>query len=387
MNRDYKLTEIIKGIKNKEEAAEKDLYRFFYSLMFKLIKSFESDEQKAREVFQETFYIISSKIKRGKIHLPEQEDQTQKMLTASFRRYAFKRLFDMDRSVASLIKGVEKNIRYAENHLLERLHNQSVKKYAAYLGSQYQMGPSNHEDLLSEALTKLADNIKVRKFSLDENAPNEMNRNKIFKYFRTMLFGMANKKTRNYQKDQKLYAELKETQSLLPDYAAIKYKEQESLSSIASEAFDNLDQVGQYILKEFFYYKKKPRQIAQTCPYPQYRNTAKVVEKKAACLSKLRVDFGGLMNQAGNVSLIQEFKNLSQYVIQQLEEPCLTILKLTIAPIKKTSAEIVEIIQQTLPLEIASNFKSPIQINKRRYRCLQSMHENLWQELYNRQKL
>lgn len=384
MDRAYSINEILAGVKDRKEASEKALYRFLLNAYYKMITTFEPQEMNAQTIFQDAFYILLERIKAGRIALMEEED-TRKIVLRMAHRYIHQGLFDMKRSVYSVTVGVEKNIEIALNHLSAEMGNQSIIKYSAYLEHNYNLGVAGHKDLISQALTQLIKNIQEQKFALSPADPNEMNKNKIYKYFRAILFGIARKESRGSTKDRKLLNQLKESENKEDAFEEMVYEEKKSLHKLALEALNNLDEVGRYIIKATYLHRKKPIQIAKTIPFPEYRKTEKIVEKKAACLGKLSTDFGSIMYEVKDKGLFNQFKSINNFVLEKLKDPCLTILKNVFSPIKVSYAEIVEIIQTTLKPEEAQKLTTPTQVKKRKYRCLQALHEGIWHLLLNPQ--
>ena len=140
-----------------------------------------------------------------------------------------------------------------------------------------------------------------------------------------------------------------------------------------------LDQAGQRILKELYFFERKPRQIAKLMKLEAYDSTEKVQSKKKDCLQKLKREAARLVQRLGDTARL-EFIQLISRLVQELAEPCRTILYLFLPP-NSLSYELIAKELQRLPISSgATDLRTADQIKKRKFRCMQGLNEALWKQ-------
>ena len=108
--------------------------------------------------------------------------------------------------------------------------------------------------------------------------------------------------------------------------------------------------------------------------------TQHVVEKKMAALQKLKQLMQqslGQLNQAG----ITRMQRVVRSILDKLVEPCRTILNYALPPNNWTYEAIAGELKNRLSKTEFTSVETTEQIKKRKYKCLQSMQESVWEEL------
>ena len=146
--------------------------------------------------------------------------------------------------------------------------------------------------------------------------------------------------------------------------------------------FDNLDEIGRYILRAHYIEGQSAKQIAKRSPFAAFQSTETIHQKRITSLKKLSQDLFSIRTGFSREELLR-LARITEFVIGQLLEPCRSLLQYAFPPENKNPAEIAVLLQQTRPRAEVSSLATAAQVKKRKYKCKLSLWDKLWKELLN----
>lgn len=377
------LIKIIKSIQSGSKTEEKELYRLLYKSCFSKIMELRIPKEEAEDLFQDAFFVLVRRLQSGKI-ADSNSSITENYLIRTFTRIYLQLVYSLERAVFFVVKNVQQQIPQARHQLVLALTTERVQLYTEKLIQQYRLTAVTKDDIINESIASFLERIDTGNFTLEPQDSNALNKNKLFKYFNLVVMGTAS----GWRK--------KEFPTIDMEAAGNEVSGQESdaLSLIESDALyfkvrallHNLDEAGQFILKETYTNNRTPKQIAAIIPNVEYQTTEKIVKKKISSLNKLRKDFAAIMNEL-DTKVITQVIGISSFVMEHLIEPCKTILQNAFPPKEKSMDEIAEILQVSFPARMVGDLKIGEQVKKRKYKCMRLLHEGIWEQLLQLQKI
>ncbi|MBK8504215.1 MAG: sigma-70 family RNA polymerase sigma factor [Saprospiraceae bacterium] len=269
------------------------------------------------------------------------------------------------------MKGNDARARERLSIVLLSAQNQN---YAKYLVQSLSIRSLDHQDFLQESVIILLQNIENDKFRLEPGSSNEVDRKRIFKYFREIV----------YRQVHKVYRDDKKLTQLDDQFDHIN--QSDSLST-ADDKFDlavyqcfhSLDPVSQKMLKHLFSDNLSPKEVAKKMNHPEFPNTKDIVEHKFNCLQKLKSLTSEKLLEMDQKSF-NTYLEVSKSALKNLDEPCKTILTNILPPIHKSYKEMLSILKNSKIPE-KEFLKTEDQVKKRKYKCMITLQDRIWQNL------
>lgn len=360
---------------------KKQLYKMLYLYMQPMLLSEGLDQAIVDRVFQSSFLVLQKKIEWGKLAMPNLASTAERTkLQQTFHRILHHQLYQPAVYPDQTIRAVRNANVVAERNLIAYLQSASMEQYAWKLIHDFKLASLSAQDILQEGVVKMIVLIKAEQFELEKTATRELNKNRLLKFYKLLIYRWAN----DERKKRKPKLESKAQEKLPEPPAEVQEMEDTDLPLLAKmqQLFYQLDAAGQYILKASYFQQWSLKEIGKASPFAAYQTTAAVKEKKQASLKKLRSYLAVAMQKMNTVELDQLTK-LTQYILTEFQEPCRTILTNALPPKEKSYKEIVEILQQTRPTEEVEHLKNEGQIKKRKYKCMQTLYDQIWSKMLN----
>lgn len=378
MSNPLRLESVFMAIRDGKKAEELELYRLIFQQRSRFLGTDPLLSGEVETVFPEAFFVLKEKIRIGKLKVPDGKTQQEleKWLCNIFQGLLLRQMYTFENNTWLVVEGVRCENSIAKEKLSKALNESGYINYARKLMFQFNVQELEAEDFVNDAMRFLLEKIKKNEFTLSSEDSNEINRNRLLKFFRQTIF----QKIRKWK--QKQHPSIAIERIVEPT----TQQSEENLISVQTpqfwqwKLFNLIDQQGEpcrMILKETYFSQKTPRQIALALNIPQYADGEAVEAQKIRCINKLHSDLMYMIKDS-NDDMIFQLEKLSFHYLEQLKEPCKSILHYALPPENKNMEEIAKILQKNRPLEEVVNLKTSDQVKRRKYKCLQGFYDDLW---------
>ena len=363
----------------KDMQSIKELYRFLYIRKYKLLlHELKGSQQESEEVFQDAFMVLIETFSNRETK--DFDKNNFKYLEKKFERLLYRQLYSFERSVFWCIQGVMKGDQHAIEHLVGAVRDERVNNFLKSLGSYYKIKEADLGYLLNGSIEKLVKKARDGHLMVSASNTNQHNRNIVFKFFNAVLKNdVSDQINRNSREDTYAPQELPETAVV----AHLEWSDSLPFSTMIKELLYDLDEIGRFILEQTYYHQRTPKQIAKISPYASCQTTSEVKSKKKTSIKKLN-DFLSAKIRELEPAHQEELKKIYFHIMEKCAEPCKTILIHSLSDKTKSMEEIAEILQRTRPEEEIMNLKTKEQVKRRKYKCLQFIHNHIWEILLNK---
>jgi hypothetical protein len=145
------------------------------------------------------------------------------------------------------------------------------------------------------------------------------------------------------------------------------------------QSFQALGKISRDILQYLLIQQWTPKQVALKIKHLDFPTTKHIVDHKIECLQKLKKLTSEKLREMDQKSL-GEYIFVCKKALEELSEPCRTILHYVLPPRQTGYRELLNIIAKTnLPQN--EYLKTEDQIKKRKYKCLQLLQDQIWKNL------
>lgn len=375
---------LIRAILGGSRAAEEQLYRALYGSLFAQLVPECASETEAGEVFADAFIVFLEKLRNGSFHslINTVNGGFAARAHAFFERILWRQFYHPNRSVYRAVSGAKTDNPYAKEHLGAWFKSGHFAAYARQLMEQFDVRAMEAADFVEESIADLLENIRNGDFTLEPDAPNDLNKNRLAKYFKRIIFNKIGKwkarrgKTGIKPPGENLPADCdEEIAEPAPGFRdALQWQIAQLMAQLGDPCY--------HILRESYVRRKSPKEIAKTGFHPGYRTTDQVREKKYDCLQRLHRDFINRVEQYDPAAL-EQIAGIARHAVDHLEEPCRTILTHYLSPRKTSMAEIAAALRDVLPPPEAENLQTPEQVKRRRYKCMIPLYDQLWNTVFS----
>ncbi len=375
---------VIKGVRQRDIPSEEILYEHLHHFSKQILLEHISEEAEALAVFHDSFLIFIGRVRNGNFSLPIASAKQQKrILEKCFQRILLNQVFEINRCAYTLVGGVRRKVGVAVESFATSLNSDALLNHARNLVTRYRIPSVGAEDLLSECIQKVIEIVQADKFKLEAYGDNIVNKKRLYRYFRELMFRRHYKQFMRQEKKLEVpfdeaiagsFDNLQTAEDPSYDFAQLSVLEQ------IRALFAKLDEEGREILTAHYFYGKKPQQIAKSSRYETSDSTEKVRKKMAASVEFLGKNLIGALNEL-QTDQIKCIVNTFREVLENFEEPCRTILLHTLPPRSKSMHEIAEILQQTRPPQEVRRLKTPDQVKKRKLKCRRALSNKIWEQL------